>query len=71
MLTISKKQIVKDRLLRLGSITPKEAFIEFGLYRLSSVIHKLRAEGMNIKTTIIRLDDGTTYAKYKLDALPS
>jgi hypothetical protein len=53
-------------LLKSGaSITPMEALVEFGCFRLAAVIHKLRKKGWLIRTTIIR-DGDKHYASYSL-----
>lgn len=45
-------------------ITGLTAWKDFGVYRLSSVIHKLRKEGMKIHTQMIHTEQNT-FAKYK------
>lgn len=51
-----------------GSITPIEALLEYGCFRLSSVIHKLRHNyGIGIKTDIVEVESGKRYASYSLE----
>lgn len=47
-------------------ITGHEALFKIGLYRLSGAIHELRKEGYDIKTEMMKREDGTTYARYYL-----
>ena len=62
-------QTKKSRLLKylqthkLG-ITGQDALLKLGLYRLSGEIHELRKEGHDIKTEMMKREDGTTYARY-------
>ena len=59
-----KEQIIN--LLKTGrSITPMSALRNYGCFRLAAVIHKLKKQGMDIKTTIINEGD-KTYAQYNL-----
>ena len=61
----SKHRQVKDHLLKGGQISGLEAIKLFGVYRLSSIINRLRNEGLDIKTTMIYNSDGVTqFAKY-------
>lgn len=50
---------------KLG-ITGHDALLKLGLYRLSGEIHTLRKEGYDIKTEMMKREDGTTYARYYL-----
>jgi hypothetical protein len=53
--------------LELGfSVTQQIAIRLWGNYRLSSCIHRLRDEGMKIKTTMKNGRNGSEYASYKL-----
>lgn len=62
MKTGTKKERIKRHLKNGGSITGLSALKYFGCYRLSSVIHELRNEGMNIKTERIGKEG---YARYR------
>lgn len=59
----TKKQQVLNYLQSGRGVTGHTALYHFGLYRLSSTIHKLRQEGHTIHTEMIE-EDGETYAKY-------
>lgn len=43
-----------------------EALTVYGIYRLSSVIHKLRRIGLTIHTDLRRDNERKTYARYSL-----
>lgn len=64
------KQNIKRYLLEGHTITPIIAENKFHCHRLSSVIHRLRKEGMNIKTIMCCEYDADgekySYAKYRL-----
>lgn len=60
---LSKKDRVLAYLQTYGSITPKEAFIKFGLYRLGATIFELRQEGHDIETKL-ETKNGDRYARY-------
>lgn len=49
-----------------NSITPAKAQTEFGVWRLASVIHKLRKAGYKIITNTKRSFTGKSYAEYSL-----
>lgn len=51
--------------LQSKSITGLEAWKEYGVYRLSSLINRLRRQGHFIETEMIEAD-GHTFAKYSL-----
>lgn len=58
---LSKHKAIRKHLLSGLSITGKIAWEHFGVYRLSSIINRLRKKGMYIKTD---MENG--YAKYWL-----
>ena len=64
--TVSKKERIKIRLLNGLAISGLDALKEFGLYRLSSVINRLRNEGLPIKTKMVTRN-GVTFAKYYIE----
>ncbi len=64
--TVSKKERIKIRLLNGFAISGLDALKEFGLYRLSSVINRLRNEGLPIKTKMVTRN-GVTFAKYYIE----
>lgn len=59
----SKKQQVLNYLQSGRGVTGHTALYHFGLYRLSSAIHRLRQEGHTIHTEMVE-DEGESYAKY-------
>lgn len=61
---MSKHNQVRNHLLSGQTITGLTALDLFQLYRLSSVISRLRDEGLPIETIMIDREDGTQYAKY-------
>lgn len=65
---MSKLNAIRQWLLSGKSITQKEAKEVFNCYRLGARIFDLRAAGMNIRTTAVPKGDGSTFAKYWLEA---
>lgn len=63
----AKCRQIKNHLREGRYITGLIAMQIFGVYRLSSVINRLRNEGMDIKTEMVSTQSGTTYAKYYLN----
>ena len=49
------------------SITPVEALIKFGCFRLAARINFLRNKGHNIKTELKETPSGKSYALYRYD----
>ncbi len=66
---LTKYDKVRRHILSGKAITGKQALDRFGLYRLSSLIHKMRSEGHEILTIQIT-ENGTTFAKYKIAKPP-
>lgn len=70
---ITQEDVILKRLKDWGKISSFEAFLQYGITRLSAVIHRLRKEGYNIesvyKTTFNRLGNSVTYAIYTLKRL--
>lgn len=60
---MNKYDSVKDHIRKGGTITGLEAIRIYGLYRLSSLICKLRNKGWPIKTVIVE-NGAERYAKY-------
>lgn len=62
----SKHEMIKNHLLRGESITGLQAIDLYGVYRLSSVIGRLRNKAnIPIETTMIYSGDGkTVFARY-------
>ena len=63
-----KKGMILRHLQRGQTITGTGALRLYGVYRLSSTIHRLRNEGYNITTTMRKSLHGESYAEYKLAA---
>jgi hypothetical protein len=60
------KQIAKY-LKRGKKLTPIEALIKFQCFRLAARISDLRKDGMNIKTTIVKLNNNKQVAQYSIN----
>lgn len=67
---MTQKDMIRNHLIRHGSITPIDAWKMYGCYRLSDVILKLRRMGMQIDTLQVEetniFGDKVTFAKYRL-----
>jgi hypothetical protein len=62
---MSKHAEIRKHLQAGHSLTGLEAIDLYQVYRLSSVINRLRKEGLEIETSMITANDGKTiYAKY-------
>jgi len=62
---MTQTDMIVRHLLTKGYITPMIAWNEYGCYRLSSVIMRLRTRGYHIRT-IMRTVDGRSHAEYLL-----
>jgi hypothetical protein len=49
-----------------GKLTPLEALDKFGCFRLAAIVHNLREEGLNIKTTMVK-QGKKSFAEYSID----
>ena len=63
---MGRNRMVLEHMREHGSITGAEAWKNFHLYRLSSVIYRLRNEGHEIDTLMVEDESGVKYAKYIL-----
>ena len=62
---MSKHAAIRKHLLDGHSLTGLEAIDLYQVYRLSSVINRLRKEGLKIETSMITASDGKIiFAKY-------
>jgi hypothetical protein len=62
---MSKHAEIRKHLQSGHSLTGLEAIDLYQVYRLSSVINRLRKEGLEIETSMITASDGKTiFAKY-------
>lgn len=59
-------QILAHMRVNKHGISPMESIVVFGVYRLASVVHRLRERGHNIITEMREDAHGKTYARYKL-----
>lgn len=66
MTTQSKHNEIRNHLLRGETITGLQAIELYGVYRLSSVINRIRnRDGLEVETTMVTASDGKTiFAKY-------
>ena len=65
----SQNARIKAYLKSGKSLTPLDALYQFGCFRLGARIHNLKAEGMNIESTMIEITSGGKkkhVARYKL-----
>ena len=53
---MTQKENILNHLKVYGSITPLSALQSYGVFRLGAIVHKLRQEGMDIKTNINKGD---------------
>lgn len=61
----SQSYQIREYLLQGNTITAMEALKLFGCFRLSGRIYDLRKEGLNISTTIIKIN-GKRVAEYSI-----
>ena len=64
--TMSQTTQIQRHLEKGKSLTPIQALNKFGCFRLAARIADLRNDGMNIKTTIVKLKNKKQIAKYTL-----
>lgn len=65
---MSQREAIKLYLKNGRPITPAKAMAEFGVWRLASIIHRLRNEGLPIITLRKQSVTGKPYAEYRLEA---
>lgn len=65
MKTESQLSKIRSTLISGQKITPIDALVNFGCFRLSARIADLRDEGMNIHTEMVE-DNGKRFAQYSL-----
>ena len=60
----------KDKVLRYlqqgKSITPIDALKLYGCFRLADVVFRLKKDGYDIQTNMVKNDNGKDYASYRL-----
>jgi len=64
---MSQSKQIKHYLESGGKLTPIDALHKFQCFRLASVIHVLREEGLKIKTEMIK-NGNKSYAEYSIQA---
>jgi DNA polymerase III delta subunit len=62
---VTQAQMIYKHLRKSKTITPLVAWTQYGCYRLSSVINRLRKNGHDITTTI-KKQGSSSWAVYKL-----
>jgi len=63
---MSQNKQIADYLNKGKKLTTLDALTKFGCFRLAARISDLRNNGMNIKTTTIKLDNNKQVAQYSL-----
>lgn len=63
---MTQKQNILQHMRTYGSITPLEALQRYGCFRLGARIADLKADGVKIKTTMIK-ENGKRYASYGIE----
>ena len=61
---VTQKQVVLDHLTNIGTLTKREAFIEYGISHLGDRVFNLRNEGYPITTTMVSVK--TRYGKEEI-----
>jgi hypothetical protein len=61
---MTQRETVLKHLEHRGSISPMEALVSYGIYRLSANIHLLREDGYGIYTEYKTDEAGHRYARY-------
>jgi hypothetical protein len=65
--TMSQTTQIANYLNKGRKLTPIDALKKFGCFRLAARIADLRNDGMNIKTTIIKLKNKKQVAQYSIN----
>ena len=66
----TQKQAVVNYMDKFGSIPPREAVSDLGIYRLAAVIHDLKKAGYPIMTELVTMKTQygyKTFARYSFD----
>jgi hypothetical protein len=61
---MTQTKTVLKHLTHRGSISPMEALVSYGIYRLSAAIYDLREDGYGIETLYKTDEAGHRYARY-------
>lgn len=62
----TQKEEIRYHLLQGRSLTALEALDLYGSLRLASRVSKIRKDGLNIITTMVKTESGKHIASYKL-----
>ena len=62
----SQNQQIIKALMSGREITPLDALAEFGCFRLGARIHDLKNQGYEIRTEMVKGENGKRFAKYRL-----
>jgi len=62
---MKQTDMIRQHLLRGGSLTPIDALRDYGCFRLAARIKELREAGLNIETVKERAN-GKSYARYRV-----
>jgi hypothetical protein len=65
--TMSQTTQIANYLNKGRKLTPIDALNKFGCFRLAARIADLRNDGMNIKTTIVKLKNKKQVAQYSVN----
>jgi hypothetical protein len=65
--TMSQTTQIANYLNKGRKLTPIDALNKFGCFRLAARISDLRNDGMNIKTTIVKLKNNKQVAQYSIN----
>lgn len=63
---MSNNDLVLEYIKQNGSITQRTAAVDLNVWRLSSVINRLRASGHDIVTIPRTGENGARYAEYRM-----
>ena len=63
---MSQNKQIADYLNKGKKLTTLDALTKFGCFRLAARISDLRNDGMNIKTTTIKLENNKQVAQYSI-----
>ena len=64
-MALTQKEAILDYLQIEQSITPLQALMQFGCFRLGARIHELRGQGHIIDTEYTTDSHGKSYARYR------
>ena len=62
---MSQNEVILNHLKTIGSITPMEALLDYGCFRLGARIYDLKRSGYNIVAKAVEAN-GKRFAEYRL-----